>query len=49
MTFSKNELFTFTTIIRLHLKGYFARKQSKADYSKIFEKMRVAVALLFVY
>ena len=47
--FSKNELFTFTIIIRVHLKGYFARKQSKTDYSKIFEKMRVAAALLFVY
>ena len=31
------------------MKGYFARKQSKTDYSKIFEKMRVAAALLFVY
>ena len=38
----------FIAIIRIALKAYFAWKQLKVDYSKLFEKNKIAGAVLFV-
>ena len=38
----------FIAIIRRALKAYFAWKQLKVDYSKIFEKKKIVGTVLFV-